>query len=83
MTSPYYEAIDGVDYDKKILDVARDKIKGHGDGRISTEDVLDIAKAINDKNKITRIEYLTLFYVIRNFKFTAPAYIQLAEKLAH
>jgi hypothetical protein len=80
--SSYYKTIDGVDYDKKILDIACDRIQGRGDGRISVEDVKEIAKAIKDKNKITKTEYLTLFYIIKNFNLTTQAYDTLAEELS-
>lgn len=80
--SSYYKTIDGVNYDKTILDIACDRIQGRGDGRISVEDVKEIAKAIKDKNKITKTEYLTLFYIIKNFNFTTPAYDTLAEELS-
>lgn len=81
--SSYYKRIDDIDYDKKILDIACDRIKGRGDGRISEEDVQEIVKAIKDKKTITKTEYLTLFYIIKNFNFTTNAYDTLAEELSY
>ena len=80
--SSYYQNIEGVNYDKKLLDLANSKIVGRGDGRISHEDTSDIIAAIKDKNTITKVEFLTIFYIIHNFNFTSKALETLAEALS-
>jgi len=75
----YYEIIDGVRYDKGILDAVKECIKGRGDGRISNEDMQNIITSINDRKKITKIEYLTIFYILQNFNFTGKALDIFAE----
>jgi len=62
----YYKEIDGIKYDKKLLEIADEKIKGQGDGRISENDMQELLKNILDRNEITTIEYLTIFYIIKN-----------------
>ena len=78
----YYQTIEGINYDRKLLDLARSKIVGRGDGRISHEDTSDIIAAIEDKNTITKVEFLTIFYIINNFSFTSKALETLAEALS-
>lgn len=78
----YYEIIDGIKYDKSLLNAFKKGIEGQGDGRISQKDISEIAKYIIDKNKITKIEYQTIFYCIQNFRFTDQALEELAEILS-
>ena len=73
MTEQYYEIIDNIKYDKKLLDMARDLIKGRGDGRISEDDAKTLIQESLDANKITDIEKQTLQYIIDNFNCTEPA----------
>ena len=53
----YYKEIDGIKYDKAILDIADEQIKGRGDGRLSEDDMKLIIKSVIDRKKITKIEY--------------------------
>ena len=64
----YYKIIDGVKYDKAILDIADEQIKR--DGNLSDNDMKLIIKALIDSKKITQIEYLTMFYVLKNYNIT-------------
>ena len=70
----YYKEIDGIKYDKAILDIADEQIKGRGDGRLSEDDMKLIIKAVIDRKKITKTEYLTIFYLIKNYNITEKAY---------
>jgi len=79
----YYKEIDGIKYDKKLLEIADEKIKGQGDGRISENDMQELLKNILDRNEITTIEYLTIFYIIKNFNITQPALEVLAYACAN
>jgi|DEB0MinimDraft_4_1074332.scaffolds.fasta_scaffold29423_2 hypothetical protein len=78
----YYEVIDGVKYDKSLLDIVKKSVEGQGDGRISQNDIIEISKFITDKNKITKTEYQTIFYCIKNFKFTDQALEVFADILS-
>ncbi len=70
---PYYKVINGVKYDKGLLDAADKAIKGQGDGRISLADARKLLKQIKDANKYTAIEKTTMAYIRDNYKFTDEA----------
>jgi hypothetical protein len=74
----YYKEINGIKYDKKLLDIANEKITGQGDGRISENDMQELLKNILDRNEITTIEYLTILYIIKNYNITQQALEVLA-----
>jgi len=78
----YYKEIDGIKYDKVILDIADEQIKGRGDGRLSEDDMKLIINVVIDRKKITKTEYLTIFYLIRNYHITDKALDSLAEGCA-
>lgn len=78
----YYETIDGIKYDRGIMDAARAAVEGKGDGRVSKADADDILAAILDGNTISEIEYRTAFLILRDFKFTDEAQKAFIEKLA-
>ena len=69
----YYKTIDGVDYDKTILDIAETSVAGQGDGRISLADAEKLLGAVKDGNQYTDIEQRSMKYVRDNFKFTDEA----------
>ena len=73
MSESYYEIIDNVKYDRKLLNLARTLIQGKGDGRISEDDAKKIFEEAQDNNKITDIEKQTIQYIIDNFNCTEPA----------
>lgn len=79
----YYKEIDGIKYDKAILDIADEQIKGRGDGRLSEDDMKIIIKSVIDRKKITKIEYLTIFYLIKNYNITNKALDELSEGCAN
>ena len=71
--SSYYKTIDGVQYDKEILDIADTSVAGQGDGRISLNDAEKMFSAVQDSGKYTDTEQLTMKYVRDNYKFTDEA----------
>jgi len=71
--SSYYKTIDGVRYDRKILDIADTSVAGQGDGRISLDDAEKMFSAVQDGGKYTDTEQLTMKYVRDNYKFTDEA----------
>jgi len=78
----YYVTIDGVSYDKALLELADALIEGKGDGRLSEDDVKQLIGKIIDKKKITKTEYLTVFYLIKNYNITQKGLEILAEGCA-
>lgn len=81
MTEQYYELIDNVKYDKKLLDKARELIIGRGDGRISEEDAKILIEESKDGNKVTEIEKQTLQYIVDNFNCTELAVALLLQNI--
>jgi len=75
----YYKTIDGKNYDKAILDMAKSSVTGQGDGRISLNDAKKIVRLIKDGGKITDAEKRSLKYILEKYKFTESA-IDLIEK---
>jgi hypothetical protein len=43
-----YENIDGVKYEKELLDLARKHTTGRGEGKLSKDEVADLFKSAND-----------------------------------
>jgi len=80
--SSYYKKIDGVDYDKAMLDAADESIKGRGDGRISHEDAKALFEKMKDGGKITDTELRTLDYIYKHYKLTDAALKYIEESLA-
>ena len=78
----YYKEIDGIKYDKVIVDIADEQIKGRGDGRLSEDDMKLIINVVIDRKKITKTEYLTIFYLIKNYNITDKALDSLSEGCA-
>lgn len=77
----YYKIIDGIKYDKAILDIADNEIKA--DNKISENGMKLILKAALDGKKITKIEYLSIFYIIKNYSITPKAFDTFAEDLSN
>ena len=69
----YYKTIDGVDYDREILETAETAVAGQGDGRISLNDAEKLLAAVKDGNEYTDIEQRSMKYVRDNYKFTDEA----------
>ncbi len=69
----YYRTIDGKNYDKAILDMAKASVAGQGDGRISLNDAKKIVRLIQDGGKVTDVEKRSLQYVLKKYKFTDTA----------
>ena len=54
--SSYYKIIDGVSYDRSLLLLADNLVKGQGDGRISENDMKKLVTSALDGNRITECE---------------------------
>ena len=81
-TKYYYKVIDGVKYDRSLLDTASKSVEGQGDGRISEADVRTLWNAAKDGRGVTDIERSTLRYIYTNYVLTGTADILLLKLLA-
>jgi hypothetical protein len=68
-----YQTIDGVKYEKELLDLAKEHTTGRGEGKLSKAEVADLFKSANDGQGITETEKRTLAYIRKNFVFTDAA----------
>lgn len=73
----YYKQIDNVKYDRSLLLLADNLVKGRGDGRISDDDMKQLIKSAEDNNVITVCEKNTLYYIVKNYNTTDKAKTQL------
>jgi hypothetical protein len=69
----YYKTIDGVKYDKELLELADKLIAGAGDGRLSQDDAKKLLKGVKDGNVYTDVEKDTLAYLRDNYNWTDAA----------
>mgnify|MGYP000529200682 CR=1 FL=1 len=69
----YYKIINGIQYDKLLLDMAEGLTIGRGEGRISELEIQSLVQEAQDKKKITAIELATLHYIRQNYPFTGKA----------
>jgi len=68
-----YQTIDGVKYEKELLDLATAHTTGRGEGKLSKDEVADLFKSANDGSGVTDTEKSTLEYIRNNFEFTDAA----------
>lgn len=68
-----YQNIDGIKYEKELLDLAKKHTTGVGEGKLSKDEVADLFKSASDGQGVTEIEKLTLEYIRNNFEFTDAA----------
>ena len=69
----YYKQIEGVQYDRAMVEAAQEAVAGRGDGRISRADAEKLLPYVTDGNRITAVEQATLLYLRKNFKWTEKA----------
>ncbi len=65
-----YVQIDGVKYEKELLDLAKEQTTGRGNTRISKDEVVALFESAADGNKVTETEKRTLQYIRDNNTFT-------------
>ena len=68
-----YQTIDGVKYEKELLDLATKHTTGAGEGKLSKDEVADLFKSASDGQGVTETEKLTLEYIRNNYEFTDAA----------
>ena len=69
----YYKIIEGESYDRSLLLLADNLIKGQGDGRISEADMKKLLKSAMDGNRITECEKKTLYFISKQYNTTDNA----------
>lgn len=73
MNEDDYVVINGVQYDRKMIECAERVAKGGGDGRISIEDAMALLGFIKDENVYSDVEMATMNYIRDNYVFTQAA----------
>ena len=68
-----YQSIDGVQYEKELLDLAVKSTTGKGEGKISKEEVDTLFASASDGQGVTETEKRTLAYIRKNYPFTDAA----------
>ena len=68
-----YVTIDGVKYEKELLDLAKEHTKGRGESRLSKDEVAALFQSAHDGPGVTDTEKATLQYIRENFNFTDAA----------
>lgn len=69
----YYKQIDGMTYDRALIEAAEKAVAGRGDGRISKADAETLLPLLIDGGRFTPTEQATLLYLRENMKWTDKA----------
>lgn len=77
-----YQSIDGVQYEKELLDLAKKHTTGKGEGKLSKDEVADLLKSASDGRGVTETEKRTLGYIRKTFEFTDAAAKDFDEAFA-
>jgi len=77
-----YQSIDGVQYEKELLELAKKHTTGRGEGKLSKDEVTDLFESANDGKGVTETEKRTLEYIRKNFVFTDAAAKDFDEAFA-
>jgi len=74
----YYQVIEGERYDRSLLLLADNLVKGQGDGRISEMDMMKLVESALDGNRITDCEKKTLKFISKQYNTTnnAKSYLE-------
>ena len=75
-----YQTIDGVQYEKELIDVAIASTTGKGEGKISKDEVDELFKSANDGQGVTETEKRTLAYIRKTYPFTDASAKHFDEK---
>ena len=73
----YYQVIEGEHYDRSLLLLSDNLVKGQGDGRISEADMKKLVETALDGNKITDCEKKTLKFISNQYNTTDNAKLYL------
>lgn len=78
----YYKIIDGLRYDRRILEKAEELTDGRGDGRISREDAEKLLPLFGDKGSITIEEERSLYFLLDKHNWTNAAKEYMVQQIA-
>ncbi|MCP8900109.1 hypothetical protein [Gilvimarinus xylanilyticus] len=68
-----YVSIDGEQYEKELLELAKHHTTGRGESNLAKDEVEDLFKSAQDGPGVTDTERKTLEYIRANFPFTDAA----------
>lgn len=68
-----YKTINGVKYEKELLELAEKHTTGVGEGKLSKDEVAELLQSARDGQGVTDTEKQTLAYIRKNFEFTEAA----------
>ena len=68
-----YTTIDGIKYEKELLDLAEKHTTGRGESKISADEAVELIASAKDGGRITEIEKNTLVYIRKHYQFTFAA----------
>lgn len=75
-----YQTIDGVQYEKELLDLAIKYTTGKGEGKLSKDEVNELFKSSADGQGVTDTERKTLAYIRKTYPITDAAAAYFDEK---
>lgn len=68
-----YVSIDGVQYEKELIDLAVKHTTGRGEGQIARDEAEDLINSALDGPGVTETEMRTLQYIRASYPFTDAA----------
>jgi hypothetical protein len=77
-----YETIDGVTYEKELLELARQHTTGRGEANLARDEVAELFASATDGPGVTETEKNTLAYIRRTFAFTEAAAKDFDQRFA-
>lgn len=77
-----YQSIDGVQYEKELLDLATRHTTGRGEGQLSRDEVAELFRSARDGQGVTETEKRTLAYIRQHYTFTEAAARDFDEAFA-
>ena len=76
-----YITIEGVKYEKELIELAKAHTTGRGEGKISKDEAEDLLNSALDGRGVTETEMNTLKYIRENFDFTDASARLFDEKI--
>lgn len=77
----YYKIINGLRYDRKLIETAEQLTEGRGDGRISQKDAEIIWTSVQDGAGITATEKRSLLYLMETLRWSEKAAAWIREQI--
>ena len=77
-----YKSIDGVEYEKELLDLDEKHTTERGEGKLLKDDVAELFASAQDRPGVTETELRTLEYIRNHFEFTDAAAQNFDEAFA-